>query len=179
VREIEAMAVGLRETLDETMISQSPSFIKYLVESLDKLGIPVVTPPGVLGAHVDAMAFCPHIPQTEYPAGALAAAFYLISGIRGMERGTISSVRDENGDEILADVELLRLAVPRRVFTLSQVKYVIDRLAWLYENRDMIGGLKFVYEPPVLRFFMGGLEPTSDWPEKLMIKFRKDFGESL
>ena len=93
VREIEAMAVGLRETLDETMISQSPSFIKYLVESLDKLGIPVVTPPGVLGAHVDAMAFCPHIPQTEYPAGALAAAFYLISGIRGMERGTISSVR--------------------------------------------------------------------------------------
>ena len=179
VREIEAMAVGLRETLDETMISQSPSFIKYLVESLDKLGIPVVTPPGVLGAHVDAMAFCPHIPQTESPAGALAAAFYLISGIRGMERGTISSVRDENGDEILADVELLRLAVPRRVFTLSQIKYVIDRLAWLYENRNMIGGLKFVYEPPVLRFFMGGLEPTSDWPEKLMIKFRKDFGESL
>ena len=56
---------------------------------------------------------------------------------------------------------------------------MIDRLAWLYENRDMIGGLKFVYEPPVLRFFMGGLEPTSDWPEKLMIKFRKDFGESL
>ena len=86
---------------------------------------------------------------------------------------------EKTADEILADVELLRLAVPRRVFTLSQVKYVIDRLAWLYENRDMIGGLKFVYEPPVLRFFMGGLEPTSDWPEKLMIKFRKDFGESL
>ena len=161
------------------MISQSPQFIKYLVTELDKLGIPVVTPPGVLGGHVDAMAFCPHIPQTEYPAGALAAALYLISGIRGMERGTISSVRDENGVEILADVELLRLAVPRRVFTLSQIKYVVDRLHWLYDNRDMIGGLKFVYEPPVLRFFMGGLEPTTDWPARLLDKFRKDFGDSL
>uniref|UniRef100_UPI003FD72E34 tryptophanase n=1 Tax=Alistipes putredinis TaxID=28117 RepID=UPI003FD72E34 len=90
VREIEAMTVGLRETLDETMISQSPNFIKYLVETLDKHGVPVVTPPGVLGAHVDAMSFCSHIPQTEYPAGALAAALYLISGIRGMERGTVS-----------------------------------------------------------------------------------------
>lgn len=179
VREIEAMAVGLYETLDETMISQSPTFIAYLVREMEKRGIPVVTPPGVLGAHVDAMKFCEHIPQTEYPAGALAAAFYLISGIRGMERGTISSVRDENGVEILADVELLRLAVPRRVFTLSQVKYVIDRMQWLYDNRELIGGLRFTYEPPVLRFFMGGLEPTSDWPAKLVDKFRKDFGDSL
>lgn len=179
VREIEAMAVGLYETLDETMISQSPSFIKYFVETLDAQGIPVVTPSGVLGCHVDAKSFCAHIPQNEYPAGALAAAFYLISGVRGMERGTISSVRDENGVEILADVELLRLAVPRRVFTLSQINYAIDRLLWLYDNRELIGGLRFVYEPPVLRFFMGGLEPTSDWPERLMAKFRRDFKGSL
>ena len=179
VREIEAMAVGLYETLDETMISQSPSFIAYLVREMEKRGIPVVTPPGVLGAHVDAMKFCSHIPQTEYPAGALAAAFYLISGIRGMERGTVSSVRDENGVEILADVELLRLAVPRRVFTLSQIKYVIDRMQWLYDNRELIGGLRFTYEPPVLRFFMGGLEPTSYWPAKLVDKFRRDFGDIL
>ena len=179
VREIESMAVGLYETLDETVISQSPTFIKYLVEELEKRGIPMVTPPGVLGAHVNAMEFCKHIPQEEYPAGALAAAFYICSGIRGMERGTMSSVRDENGKEILADVELLRLAVPRRVFTLSQVKYVIDRMEWLWDNRHLIGGLKFTYEPPVLRFFMGGLEPTSDWPSKLMDKFRKDFGDSL
>ena len=178
-REIEAMAVGLYETLDETMISQSPSFIKYFVEQLELYGIPVVTPPGVLGCHVDAMSFCSHIPQTEYPAGALAAAFFLISGIRGMERGTISSVRDENGVELLADVELLRLAIPRRVFTLSQINYAIDRLRWLYANRQLIGGLKFVYEPPVLRFFMGGLEPVSDWPEQLFLKFKKDFGDSL
>ncbi len=179
VREIEAMAVGLMETLDEGMLSQSPSFIKHFVEELDALGIPVVTPPGVLGCHVDATQFCSHIPQHEYPAGALAAAFYLISGVRGMERGTISSVRDENGVEIMADVELLRLAIPRRVFTLSQVEYAIDRLMWLYENRELIGGLRFTYEPPVLRFFMGGLEPTSDWPAKLVYKFRQDFGMSL
>lgn len=179
VREIEAMAVGLYETLDETMISQSPSFIKYMIESLDAKGIPVVTPPGVLGGHINAMEFCSHIPQNEYPAGALAAALYLCSGVRGMERGTISSVRDENGNEILADVELLRLAVPRRVFTLSQINYVIDRLEWLYDNREMIGGLQWVYEPKVLRFFMGKLEAKTDWPAKLVDKFRKDFGDSL
>ncbi len=179
VREIEAMAVGMYETLDETMISQSPTFIKYFVEEGTKKGIPMVTPPGVLGAHVDAMQFCSHIPQNEYPAGALAAALYLISGVRGMERGTISSTRDENGVEIMADVELLRLAFPRRVFTLSQTIYALDRLEWLYENRGLIGGLRFTFEPPVLRFFMGTLEPTSDWPHKLMEKFKKDFGESL
>ena len=179
IREIEAMAVGLYETLDETMISQSPAFIKYFVEEAGKRGIPMVTPPGVLGAHVDAGTFCDHVPQTEYPAGALGAAYYLISGVRGMERGTISSVRDENGVEILADVELLRLAFPRRVFTLSQTQYALDRLEWLYDNRKLIGGLKFYYEPPVLRFFMGKLNETSDWPEKLMVKFRKDFGKSL
>ena len=170
---------GFHETLDETMICQSPTYIKYLLEELEKRGIPMVTPPGVLGAHVNAMEFCKHIPQEEYPAGALAAAFYICSGIRGMERGTMSSVRDEEGKEILADVELLRLAVPRRVFTLSQINYVIDRMTWLWDNRHLIGGLKFTYEPPVLRFFMGGLEPTSDWPSKLMDKFRKDFGDSL
>lgn len=179
VREIEAIAVGLYETLDETMISQSPKFIEYLVNSLDKKGIPVVTPAGVLGCHIDAMQICKHIPQTQYPAGAFAAAFFLISGVRGMERGSVSNQRDENGNETYADMELLRLAIPRRVFTLSQIKYVEDRLTWLYDNRELIGGLKFTYEPPVLRFFMGGLEPVSNWPEKLIEKFKKDFGDSL
>jgi len=179
IREVEAMAVGLYETLDETIISQSPTFIKYLVKQLDDKGIPVIKPAGVLGVHVDAMQICAHIPQTQYPAGSLAAALFLISGIRGMERGSISNQRDEYGNETYADMELVRLAVPRRVFTLSQIKYVEDRMTWLYENRELIGGLKFVYEPPVLRFFMGGLEPVSDWPEKLMAKFKEDFGESL
>ncbi len=179
VREIEAMAVGLYETTDETVISQSPSFIEYTVNELDKLGIPVIMPAGALGCHIDAMGFLPHVPQKEYPAGALAAALYLVSGIRGMERGTISSIRDENGNDILADVELLRLAFPRRVFTLSQTMFVIDRVQWLHKNRELVGGLEFVEEPAVLRFFNGKLKPTSDWPQKLMAKFREDFGNSL
>ncbi|MDD3788436.1 MAG: tryptophanase [Petrimonas sp.] len=179
VREIEAMAVGLYETLDETIISQSPNFISYLVNALDSYGVPVIKPAGVLGVHIDAMQVCDHISQKEYPAGALAAALFLISGIRGMERGSISNQRDEYGNETYADMELVRLAMPRRVFTLSQVKYVEDRVTWLYDNRKLIGGLRFVYEPPVLRFFMGGLEPTSDWPQKLIAKFKEDFGESL
>jgi tryptophanase len=179
VREIEAMAVGLYETTDETVINQSPSFIKYAVEKLDSFGIPVVMPAGALGCHIDAKDFLSHVPQEEYPAGALAAALFIISGCRGMERGTISSVRDENGNDILADVELLRLAFPRRVFTLSQTEYLIDRVNWLYQNRELVGGLKFVDEPPVLRFFMGRLAPTTDWPQKLIAKFKEDFGDSL
>ncbi|HPS11884.1 MAG TPA: tryptophanase [Prolixibacteraceae bacterium] len=179
VREIEAMAVGLIETTDETVISQSPSFISYAVNELDKAGIPVITPGGALGCHLDAKGFLPQVPQSEYPAGSLAAALYIISGCRGMERGTISSVRDKDGNDILADVELLRLAFPRRVFTLSQTMFIIDRVKWLYENRELVGGLKFVDEPKVLRFFMGRLAPTSDWPQKLVTKFKADFGESL
>ncbi|TVR70530.1 MAG: tryptophanase, partial [Marinilabiliales bacterium] len=108
-----------------------------------------------------------------------ASALYIISGCRGMERGTISSVRDEDGNDILADMELLRLAFPRRVFTLSQTLFLLDRVKWLYANRELVGGLKFVEEPPVLRFFMGRLAPVSDWPQKLAAKFREDFGESL
>jgi len=179
VREIEAMAVGLYETMDETVISQSPMFIEYAVNELDRLGVPVIMPAGALGCHIDAKGFLPHLPQSEYPAGALAAALFIVSGIRGMERGTISSIRDENGNDILADVELLRLAFPRRVFTLSQTMFVIDRVHWLYKNRDLVGGLRFVDEPKVLRFFNGKLEATSDWPQKLVAKFKEDFGNSL
>jgi tyrosine phenol-lyase len=179
VREIEAMAVGLYETLDFNVISHSPSFIKYLVEALDKKGIPVITPAGGLGCHLDAGQFLSHLPQEQYPAGALAGALFIASGIRGMERGTISSIRDENGKDIPADVELLRLAFPRRVFTLSQIKYVEDRVQWLYDNRHLVGGLEWVEEPPVLRFFVGKLRPIGDWAEKLQAKFREDFGDSL
>lgn len=174
IREIEAMAVGLRETVREDVVGQSPAFIQYMVNELDKLSVPVITPGGALGCHVDAKQFFPHIPQNEYPAGALVAAFFLVSGIRGMERGTISSTRDINGNEILADMELMRLALPRRLFTLSQVEYAIDRLHWLYTNRDIVGGLMFTEEPPVLRFFTGRLEPVGDWPQRLIEKFKMD-----
>ena len=179
VREIEAMAVGINETCDDTVISQSPLFIEYAVNELDSAGIPVITPAGALGCHIDAQGFLPHLQQTEYPAGALAAALFIVSGIRGMERGTISSVRDEKGNDILADVELLRLAFPRRVFTLSQTMFMLDRVKWLYENRELIGGLKWVEEPALLRFFMGRLAPSTDWTQKLIAKFKEDFGDSL
>ncbi|MFB6318386.1 tryptophanase [Saccharicrinis sp. FJH54] len=178
-REMEAMTIGLDETMDEEMINQGPIFIKFMVDELVKLGIPVITPSGGLGAHIDAMAFLSHVPQKEYRAGSLAAAMYLVSGVRGMERGTISEEREEDGSDHFAAVELLRLALPRRVFTLSQVKYTVDRLAWLYENRKLIGGLEFYEEPKVLRFFFGKLKPTSDWQEKLVAKFKADFGDSL
>jgi tryptophanase len=96
-----------------------------------------------------------------------------------MERGTISEQRDDDGNETFANMELLRLALPRRVFTLSQINYAVDRIRWLYENRDLVRGLKFVEEPKMLRFFFGKLEPVSDWQDKLVEKFRADFGESL
>ena len=179
VREMEAIAVGLEETMDEDMICQGPQFIAFMTNELKKAGVPVVTPPGGLGCHLDAMAFLEHVPQVQYPAGALAAALYIASGVRGMERGTLSEQRDEEGREILSNMELLRLAMPRRVFTLSQVKYAVDRIIWLYENRRLVGGLKFMEEPRVLRFFFGKLNPVSDWQAQLVAKFREDFGASL
>lgn len=179
LREMEAITVGLEETMEENMINQGPQFIAYMVEELQKRGVPVVTPAGGLGCHLNAMEFVSHIPQNQYPAGALAAAMYIAGGIRGMERGTMSEERDENGNETLSNMELLRLALPRRVFTLSQVNYAIDRIAWLYENRNLIGGLCFVDEPKILRFFTGKLKSVSDWPVKLAAKFREDFGDSL
>ncbi len=179
VREIEAMAVGLIETLDETVIEQSPAFIEYAVTELDAMGIPVVMPAGALGCHVDALQFLPHVSQLEYSAGALASALYIISGCRGMERGTVSMDRDADGNDVASDMELLRLAFPRRVFTLSQTNFLLDRLKWLHDNRELVGGLKFVEEPAVLRFFMGRMDAVSDWPEKLVAKFKEDFGDSL
>lgn len=179
VREMEAITVGLDETMDFNMINQGPEFIAYMTEELIKHNVPVVTPAGGLGCHVNAMEFVSHIPQDQYPAGALASAIYIAGGIRGMERGTLSEERFPDGSEKFSDMELVRLAMPRRVFTLSQVKYAIDRISWLYENRNLIEGLRFVEEPKVLRFFLGRLEPVSNWQKKLADKFKADFGDSL
>ena len=179
VREMEAMTVGLRETMDIDVISQTPIFVEALCNELIKQGIPVVTPPGGLGCHLDALSFCPHVPQNQYSAGALNAAVFIASGVRGMERGTLSEQREANGEDHLAEMELVRLAMPKRVFTLSHVKYTADRVAWLYKNRHLIGGLEFVEEPKVLRFFFGRLKPIGNWPQELVKQFRKDFGQSL
>jgi tryptophanase len=179
VREIEAIAVGLEETMDFDMIRHGPEFIKFMVDELLKRNVPVVTPAGGLGCHLDAKKFLSHIPPEEFIAGALGAAVFIAGGIRGMERGTLSEERNADGSEHLCEVEMLRLALPRRVFTMSQIKYAVDRLQWLYENRGIVGGLKWVHEPKVLRFFSGRLDAVSNWPEKLAEKFRTDFGDSL
>ena len=179
VREMEALAVGMYETLDEDVISQGPQFIEYMTNELVKHGVPVVTPPGGLGCHINARDFLSYVPQTQYTAGALASALYLVSGVRGMERGTMSEQRNEDGTEPLAHMELVRLALPRRVFTMSQIVYTVDRLHWLYQNRNLVGGLRWLDEPKILRFFYGTLEPIGDWQEKLVAKFKADFGDSL
>jgi tyrosine phenol-lyase len=178
-REIEAMAVGLREMTDEYTAGCAADLIEYFVEKLLEKGVPMVTPAGGVGAHVDASRFLPHVPHEKYPAGALAAAIFISSGVRGMERGTISMDRDADGTELISDIELVRLAIPRRVFTMSHIEYAVDRVAWLYEHRDMIGGLTFEYEPEMLRFFIGRLKPiasgqaNANWPQELAQAFIK------
>ena len=96
-----------------------------------------------------------------------------------MERGTISMDRDLQGNEIYADLELARLALPRRVYTLSHIEYVVDRLTWLYQHHQLVKGLRFVEEPKVLRFFFGKLQPLEEWGYRLGEGFKFDFGEDL
>ena len=177
VKEMEAMIVGFDETMDMDIISQGPQFIDHAVRQLDALGVPMITPGGGLGAHINAREVVGHIPSEQYPAGSLVAALFLCGGIRGMERGTMSEERNPDGTERIASVEMVRLAFPRRVFTLSQTEYVIDRVKWLYDHRHLVGGLRFVHEPKTLRFFTGKLEPVGDWPKKLIEAYIADFGE--
>ncbi|MCL2061602.1 MAG: tryptophanase [Firmicutes bacterium] len=179
VKEIEAIAVGIEESMDMDMISQGPSFIRFMVDELVKAGVPVVTPAGGLGCHLDAKAFLPHVKQAEFQAASLAAALFIISGVRGMERGTVSEERNPDGSEHFSAIELVRLALPRRVFTMSQVKFVTDRVIWLFKNKDLVGGLKWRKEPNILRFFFGELDAVGGWQEKLVKKFKQDFGTGL
>ena len=178
-REMEAVAIGLEEACDIDMISHGPEFIEEFGRILQEYNIPIVTPTGGLGLHINAREFVGHVKETEFQSAALASAIYIVSGARGMERGTLSEEKNPDGSEHIASCELVRLALPRRVFTLSQIRYIADRLAWLYDNRHLIGGLRFTEEPKVMRFFIGRLEPTSDWQEKLVAKFKEDFGDSL
>lgn len=179
MREIGAMAVGIREMVDPAVAGASIEQIKYFVERLTETGIPVVTPAGGLACHIDARRFVPHLQSLQYPAGAVTAAFYIASGIRTMERGTVSMERDKDRKEVPADLELRRIALPRRVYSVSQIEYAIDRLKWLYDHRNLIGALKFVHEPPVLRFFIGSLEAIDNWGKKVADAFEKDFGPNL
>ena len=166
-REISAMAVGLREMVEPDVAGCSIEQIRYFVRKLVEAGIPVVTPAGGLACHLDATRFLPHVAQSQYPAGALTAALYLASGIRSMERGTVSMDRDRDGNEVFADLELTRIALPRRVYSVSHIEYAIDRICWLHHHREVVKGLKFVFEPPVLRFFLGKLAALEHWGSDL------------
>jgi len=177
MREIGAMTAGIREMVDPTVAGCAVEQVKYFVNRLVETGVPVVTPPGGLACHLDAMKFLPHIPQQEYPAGALSGALYIASGIRSMERGTVSTDRDKEGKEVMADVELTRIAVPRRVYSISHIEYAIDRINWLYHHRHLVKGLKFVFEPPVLRFFGGRLEALDNWGRTLTDAYVKEMGQ--
>jgi tryptophanase len=179
MHEMGAINVGLKETMDFDNLAQGPQFIAYMARELMARGVPVVTPPGGLGCHVDAARFVPQIPGEQYPAAALAAAVYIAGGIRTMERGTLSEDREPDGSERIAAMELVRFAMPRRVFSMSHLAYAVDRIAWLHDHRDLIGGLRFVDEPKVLRFFTGRLEPIGDWEAKLAALFADEFGDSL
>jgi tryptophanase len=179
-KEIEAMAVGLEEMTQTEVAGSSPEFIRYFVERLQKYGVPVVTPPGGLACHVDAKSFLPHVPPLHYPAQALNAALFLASGARGVERGTMSEDRDRSGNEITAKMELVRLAIPRRAFTMGHIEYVVERICWLSRHKELIRGLRFVEEPPVMRFFFGKLEPVGgDWGKGLVDAFKADFGDKI
>ena len=180
-KELEAMAVGLKEMADPEVAGSSPEFIQFFADRLQELGVPVVTPAGGLACHVDARAFLPHIPPLQYPAECLNAAMYLVSGARGVERGTMSEDRDpKTGKEVLGKMELVRIAIPRRAVTLGQIEYLADRIAWLHKHKDLIGGLRFIQEPPVMRFFFGLLEPVGgDWGKKVVDAFQAKFGKDL
>lgn len=176
-REMEALRVGFEECLKEEVISQGPRFIAFLVEQLTEANVPVLRPPGGVGAHLDGRGFLPHLRPRDYPAAALAAALYIVSGVRGLDRGTLSQARDPEGNEVEADLELVRLAVPRRSFSLSHMIFVADRVKWLHRHAHLVGPLEWVEEPPILRFFYGRLAPRGEWHQLLAAKLREDLGD--
>jgi tyrosine phenol-lyase len=120
-----------------------------------------VVPVGGHGIFLNAKAFLPHIPQTSYPAQALAAALYLDSGVRSMERGIVSAGRNAKGEENKPKLELVRLTIPRRVYTQSHMDVVAESVAAVYEERSKVKGLRMVYEPKYLRFFQARFTPLA------------------
>lgn len=167
--ELEVMRVGFDDTMNEDVISQGPDFIGYMVDEFKKRGVPVVTPAGGLGCHLDADRFCEHLGKKDFRAAALAAAIYVVSGVRGMERGLSS----EKPEDSICPFELVRLAVPRRVYTLSHIMYVVDRVTWLYQHREMIGAMRWEDETREEHSFIDFLRPVGDWREKLAEEFKK------
>jgi tyrosine phenol-lyase len=161
-RDMEALARGIREMVaTDDHVAARVGQVAYLGDLLFKSGVPIVQPVGGHGVFIDAMASLPHIPQDRFPAQALTAALYVDSGVRGMERGVVSAGRDpQSGDHHYPKLELVRLAIPRRVYTQAHMDVVAESVAAVFETRDRIEGLRFTYEPPELRFFQARFEPV-------------------
>lgn len=158
-RDMEAMAIGIVESVDYSYIEHRVEQVAYLGDKLDQAGVPVVKPIGGHAVFLDARRFLPHLTQDEFPAQALAAALYIKSGVRSMERGIVSAGRDKiTGENHHPKLELVRLTIPRRVYTYAHLDIVADAVIDLYQKRNEIRGLRFSYEPPMLRFFNARFE---------------------
>jgi tyrosine phenol-lyase len=160
-RDMSALAAGITEMVEsDDHVRARVGQVEYLGNRLIKAGIPVVRPIGGHGVFLDAAAILDHLPREEFPAQALTAAIYLDSGVRGMERGVVSAGRDpETGENRHPNLELVRLAIPRRVYTQSHMDVTAESVSEVYANRADIGGLRFTYEPESLRFFQARFEP--------------------
>lgn len=160
-RDMEAMARGIEESVQDDHIRARIGQVLYLGELLVAAGVPVVRPIGGHGVFIDARTFLPHVPREEFPAQALAAALYVDSGVRGMERGAVSAGRDPHtGQHRFPRLELVRLTIPRRVYTQAHMDVTAESIIELWEKRERIRGLSFVYEPEHLRFFRARFAPV-------------------
>lgn len=157
-RDMEAMAIGIRESISNEHIKARVGQVIYLGEKMLSYGVPIVKPIGGHGIFVDAKKFLPHIPQSQFPAQTLAAEIYLDSGVRTMERGVVSAGRKPNGDNYFPKLELVRFTIPRRVYTQAHMDVIAESAANVYEKRHKIMGMKMVYEPRYLRFFQARFE---------------------
>ena len=160
-RDMEALAIGITESVDDDHIRARVGQVEYLGEQLERAGVPIVTPIGGHAVFLDARRLLPHIPQEQFPAQALAAALYLESGVRSMERGVVSAGRDKStGENHMPELELVRLTIPRRVYTQAHMDVTAESVARIAEQAEQIRGLRFSYEPDVLRFFQARFEPV-------------------
>lgn len=157
-RDMEAMAIGIRESVSDEHIKARIGQVIYLGEKMIEYDVPIVRPIGGHGIFVDAKKFLPHIPQDHFPAQTLAAEMYLDSGVRTMERGVVSAGRKANGENYYPKLELVRFTIPRRVYTQAHMDVIAESAARVYERRGKIKGLKMTYEPRYLRFFQARFE---------------------
>jgi len=162
-RDLEAMSRGLKEVLEEHYLRFRISQVRSLGSDLEAAGIPIVRPVGGHAVYVDAKRFLPHIPPERFPGQALVVALYVEAGVRAVEIGSLMFAhRDsETGETVHPELELVRLAIPRRVYTSMHMKYVAEALASIHRDRDRIRGLRIVEEPPFLRHFTARLEEVS------------------